>query len=95
MDYLLDKREYECVGAYYRNQYMSEWELMEEVKRLKISSIIYNRRNLIEGFHGYVKKYLNHQSFANKFLELIMQGRICPQQDIRENTPCSEGTLQV
>jgi glycosyltransferase involved in cell wall biosynthesis len=45
--------------------------------------------------NDYVKKCLNHQSFANKFLELITQGQISSKQDVREDTPCSEGTLQV
>jgi hypothetical protein len=69
LDFLLDRGEHECVGAYYRNEYMREWYLMEEFKKQSIPSK-YNERNMIEGFHGFLKQYVNLQSdFKRKGIE--------------------------
>ena len=45
--------------------------------------------------NDYVKKWLNHQAFACKFLELITQDQISPKLDVPEDTTRSEGTVQV
>lgn len=66
LDYLLKKGDHRFVGAYHRNEFMPEWEMMEEVKNRKIAPSQYNIRNLIEGWHGFVKKYLNIQTYFDK-----------------------------
>ena len=52
--YLLKHERYECVGAYYRNQY---WKIRDQNKH--IYNYIKSKRNLCESLHGIMKEQLD------------------------------------
>lgn len=52
--YLLKHKKYECVGAYYRNQF---WKIREKSKH--IYKYIKSKRNLCESLHGIMKEQLD------------------------------------
>lgn len=52
----------EIVGAYFRNQLLQKWRKWE-IEKSRGKSIPYNERNAAEGYHGFVKKYLNLQNY--------------------------------
>ncbi len=60
--YLYHCGKIEITGAYFRNQFLQKWEKWIEQKNNGEGSP-YNERNVAEGFHGFVKKYLNLQYY--------------------------------
>ena len=65
MEFLMKYGVYDPIGAYYRNIHMREWEQWKQDKEENGDKIPYHLRNLTEGFHGYVKKYLNLQVYLD------------------------------
>lgn len=62
MQYLMKYGKTEVVGAYFRNQLLKTWTVWKR-KQKKQDHILYNDRNVAEGYHGFVKKYLNLQNY--------------------------------
>jgi len=52
----------DVVGAYFRNHFLKKWEKWQEEKK-EGNHVAYNDRNVAEGVHGFVKKYLNLQNY--------------------------------
>ncbi len=65
MIYLIEHDRVKPVVAYFRNQYIKEWELMEELKKNKVAPSQYNKRNVVEGFHGWIKQFLNLEIYLD------------------------------
>ncbi|MFX0185034.1 MAG: transposase [Candidatus Hodarchaeota archaeon] len=62
LEYLMKHDKIDVVGAYFRNQFLKKWEKWQEEKQ-EGNQIAYNNRNAAEGYHGFVKKYLNLQNY--------------------------------
>ena len=62
LEYLMKYDKTDAVGSYFRNQYLEKWEKWQEEKK-DGNHIDYSNRNAAEGFHGFVKKYLNLQNY--------------------------------
>jgi len=59
---LMKYEEWEPVGAFFRNQFLENWTKWQEEKKNR-DHMVYNDRNAAEGYHGFVKKYLNLQNY--------------------------------
>ena len=62
LDYLMKHGKIEIVGAYFRNQLLKKWRQWD-IEKARGNPIPYNERNAAEGYHGFVKKYLNLQNY--------------------------------
>lgn len=62
MQLLMKYGKFEPVGGYFRNQLLKTW-IHWKRKQKKQDHILYNDRNVAEGFHGFAKKYLNLQNY--------------------------------
>lgn len=62
LEYLMKHGKTEIVGAYFRNQLLQKWRKWE-IEKSRGNPIPYNERNATEGYHGFVKKYLNLQIY--------------------------------
>jgi hypothetical protein len=66
LDYLLEHEKYECVGAYFRNQWYLEWK--KRKMELECSGELEKKpRSKSEGLHGHIKE--------NMLFEVFMDGR--------------------
>ena len=63
--YLVTYGQANIVGKFFRNQYLKEWEWMEELKKTGAEPSEYNRRNVIEGYHGWSKRFLNIETYLD------------------------------
>lgn len=54
--------KFEPVGAYFRNQLLERWDEWK-IQKKEGKHIPYNDRNAAEGYHGFIKKYLNLQNY--------------------------------
>ena len=75
MKFLVEHDKYECVGAYFRNARMAEYE---EVPDTYLDD--YHNRNKDEGFNGKLKNVLNIEIFVQKGNMVIrwICTRLCP-----------------
>ncbi len=62
LQFLMKYEKWDAVGSYFRNQFLEKWKKWQEEKK-NGDHIIYHDRNAAEGFHGFVKKYLNIQNY--------------------------------
>jgi hypothetical protein len=62
LDFLMKYGKYKPVGAYFRNKFLKNWEQWQAKKKEGDQSP-YNYRNACEGFHGFVKQWLNLQNY--------------------------------
>ena len=62
LEYLMKYDKIDVVGAYFRNKFLGKWEKWQKEKK-EGNHIDYSNRNAAEGFHGFVKKYLNLQNY--------------------------------
>lgn len=62
MQFLLKYNKYQHVGGYFRNQLLKTWIYWKKKQR-KQDHILYNDRNVAEGFHGFAKRFLNLQNY--------------------------------
>jgi len=59
--FLIRQKQVKLVGAYFRNIHLKVW-----MNRPKTMRAYYNKRNMVEGFHGFVKKYLHLRTFFDR-----------------------------
>ena len=59
---LMKYEKWEPVGAYFRNMFLEKWNEWQKEKK-NGNHIVYHDRNAAEGYHGFVKKYLNLQNY--------------------------------
>lgn len=62
LQFLMKYEKWDAVGSYFRNQLLEKWIKWQEEKK-NGDHIIYHDRNAAEGFHGFIKKYLNLQNY--------------------------------
>jgi len=62
LQFLMKYEKWDSVGAYFRNQFLEKWLKWQEEKK-NGDHIAYHDRNAAEGYHGFVKKYLNLQNY--------------------------------
>lgn len=65
IEYLTTHGDAELVGRHLRNEYMKEWILMEELKKYHAEPSQYNKRNVVEGYHGWAKRFLNLEIYLD------------------------------
>lgn len=62
LQFLMKYEKWDAVGSYFRNQFLEKWIKWQEEKK-NGNQVPYNERNAAEGYHGFVKKYLNLQNY--------------------------------